>query len=425
MVAVLALEAAVEVSWSHGLTALERICAVWSKYPPVGEMGEDAAEGECPVSMSRREAAVFWVGATLRVRVGGWSGVGWVRGFLYVFWVLGNLSLHCHGIFSSKVDLGVRLSGLSFSLVEMDPDEFFNTSPVPPHLSEASEKVKEFVAKSQKNPLVVITSGGTTVPLERNTVRFIDNFSTGQRGAASAEWFLAQSNYHVIFFTRPQSAQPFARRISGSAGSMQTAFLQSGLRISEDKIEVLDPTGEKRQALQDCLRSSDRLLVVKFESVSDYLHGLRLLSMAVEPKGPLASFFLGAAVSDYFVPPAEMAEHKIDSRAADGLTLTLRNVPKLLGKVREWAPLSFVGGFKLETDLAVLRPKALRSLSTYGLNLVIGNELHTRRHRVTLFLKGGIEEELTVPPDSPEALEPKLAGRFSELHTAFVQSSST
>jgi len=88
MVAVLALEAAVEVSWSHGLTALERICAVWSKYPPVGEMGEDAAEGECPVSMSRREAAVFWVGATLRVRVGGWSGVGWVRGFLYVFWLV-------------------------------------------------------------------------------------------------------------------------------------------------------------------------------------------------------------------------------------------------------------------------------------------------------------------------------------------------
>ena len=35
---------------------------------------------------------------------------------------------------------------------------------------------------------MVITSGGTTVPLEKNTVRFIDNFSTGTRGATSAEY---------------------------------------------------------------------------------------------------------------------------------------------------------------------------------------------------------------------------------------------
>lgn len=31
-------------------------------------------------------------------------------------------------------------------------------------------------------------SGGTTVPLESKTVRFIDNFSVGSRGAASTEY---------------------------------------------------------------------------------------------------------------------------------------------------------------------------------------------------------------------------------------------
>lgn len=35
--------------------------------------------------------------------------------------------------------------------------------------------------------VAVVTCGGTTVPLEHNTVRFLDNFSTGSRGAASAE----------------------------------------------------------------------------------------------------------------------------------------------------------------------------------------------------------------------------------------------
>lgn len=39
-------------------------------------------------------------------------------------------------------------------------------------------------------PLAVVTSGGTTVPLERRCVRYIDNFSKGTRGALSTEQFL-------------------------------------------------------------------------------------------------------------------------------------------------------------------------------------------------------------------------------------------
>lgn len=35
--------------------------------------------------------------------------------------------------------------------------------------------------------VVLVTSGGTSVPLEKNTVRSIENFSTGTRGARSAE----------------------------------------------------------------------------------------------------------------------------------------------------------------------------------------------------------------------------------------------
>lgn len=38
--------------------------------------------------------------------------------------------------------------------------------------------------------VAVVTSGGTTAPLERHCVRFLDNFSQGTRGALSAEQFL-------------------------------------------------------------------------------------------------------------------------------------------------------------------------------------------------------------------------------------------
>ncbi|VAI57934.1 unnamed protein product [Triticum turgidum subsp. durum] len=38
-----------------------------------------------------------------------------------------------------------------------------------------------------RRPTVCVTSGGTTVPLEQRCVRYIDNFSSGHRGAASTE----------------------------------------------------------------------------------------------------------------------------------------------------------------------------------------------------------------------------------------------
>lgn len=57
-------------------------------------------------------------------------------------------------------------------------------------------------------------SGGTTVPLEHNTVRFVDNFSAGTRGAASAEYFL-DNGYAVIFMYRQKSLEPFSRHFTG------------------------------------------------------------------------------------------------------------------------------------------------------------------------------------------------------------------
>ena len=82
----------------------------------------------------------------------------------------------------------------------------------------------EFVQKAveQKKRVVVITSGGTTVPLERHTVRFIDNFSTGARGAVSAEWLLLlrmtsryflKEGYFVIFLYREGTKRPFRSTI--------------------------------------------------------------------------------------------------------------------------------------------------------------------------------------------------------------------
>jgi hypothetical protein len=61
-----------------------------------------------------------------------------------------------------------------------------------------------------KRKVVCVTSGGTIVALEKNMVRFLDNFSGGNRGAASVEIFL-QQGYSVIMLRRKGSAAPFSR----------------------------------------------------------------------------------------------------------------------------------------------------------------------------------------------------------------------
>ena len=100
-------------------------------------------------------------------------------------------------------------------------DRLFQSQLSPPSVDVESERrrLDEFLTFPENAlddqshlKLVLITSGGTTIPLEKNTVRFLDNFSTGSRGASSAEYFL-QKDYLVVFLHRRSSLKPFSRRI--------------------------------------------------------------------------------------------------------------------------------------------------------------------------------------------------------------------
>jgi hypothetical protein len=102
-------------------------------------------------------------------------------------------------------------------------------------------------------------------------------------------------------------------------------------------------------------------------TVSDYLLILQSAALSLAPFRQNACFFLAAAVSDFFVPPQEMQEHKIQSAASkggdDALELRLKHVPKCLPLLRrEWAPHAFVVSFKLETDPDMLMKKALGAI---------------------------------------------------------------
>lgn len=86
------------------------------------------------------------------------------------------------------------------------------------------EKVQQFLKDLPKGkPCVFISSGGTSVPLEKNTVRSLENFSTGTRGARSAEFFL-KVGYSVIFFYREGSICPFSIEMQSNLDLWLTNF---------------------------------------------------------------------------------------------------------------------------------------------------------------------------------------------------------
>ncbi|KAM0849168.1 hypothetical protein ACQ4PT_053901 [Festuca glaucescens] len=98
-----------------------------------------------------------------------------------------------------------------------DPESFFATAPPLRDADAVAARLQEFIARNSNNagggggrPIVCVTSGGTTVPLEQRCVRYIDNFSSGHRGAASTEYFL-KAGYAVIFVHRRGSCQPYCR----------------------------------------------------------------------------------------------------------------------------------------------------------------------------------------------------------------------
>jgi phosphopantothenate-cysteine ligase len=133
-----------------------------------------------------------------------------------------------------------------------------------------------------------------------SSVRFLDNFSAGTRGATSAEYFLSQ-NYAVIFLHRIHSLRPFSRHYSHSLNP----FLDLLTISPSNEIIVRSPDSAKlRPVLEAYNRSQSEgtLLSVDFQTVNEYLWLLRSVSGVMGGLGRRGMFYLAAAVSDFFLP---------------------------------------------------------------------------------------------------------------------------
>ncbi|XP_015590037.1 phosphopantothenate--cysteine ligase [Cephus cinctus] len=263
-------------------------------------------------------------------------------------------------------------------------EEFYTKQKPPSDLLENEHLLNNFAAHHLKenNKVVLVTSGGTTVPLEHNTVRFVDNFSAGTRGSVSAEYFL-ENGYAVIFMYRVKSLEPFSRHFTAQK------FLDM-LDLKEvDGKPSIAVSSEYTNSVAKVLRkykaalANGKLLQISFTTLSDYLWLLRSACQALTILKQQAILYLAAAVSDFYIPSNEMSVHKISSTGPP--TISLHLVPKILEPlVNLWIPEAFVVSFKLETDEKLLIPKARDALKKYKHNLVIGNMLQNRKQEVTI-----------------------------------------
>jgi|TARA_B110000967_G_scaffold34613_1_gene33392 phosphopantothenate-cysteine ligase len=349
---------------------------------------------------------------------------------------------------------------------------FFHEAPAAPGLHEARGETCAFCTHhgytagggyKGHRPVALVTSGGTTAPLERSAVRFIDNFSSGSRGAASAEYLIAQG-YAVVFLHREGSLRPFERSLPTIATeclentkSVGAASSILGVLRIDDKEELVVRTIPSASRLLapvvDAHLTAARdgtLLCLKFTSVFEYLRYLKEVSSVVGTFcGPSAMVYLAAAVSDFYAPWSGLPEHKMQSRdggnaerddtktttdqnkPAGGLTLRLAQTPKMLGHVRRvWAPSSFIVSFKLETDSEILHRKAAASLRVYGAHVVVANEMQKRRDVVwiaslTRLARDGTRSKGTVDeirrPAGERDIEKLIVTELAERHSAFAE----
>ena len=272
---------------------------------------------------------------------------------------------------------------------------------LPPSIDPPAKRPRTTQHAPQLRKIVVVTSGGTTVPLEQRAVRYLDNFSTGVRGAASVEQFL-RLGYAVIHIMREGSCPPFARHLtrlyaSTCMGAL-TVNVMGALHIEPTEGRLcFGPTPASDAIKQQLVAYNEavethRLLTLPFTTLSSYIHTVQQTAALLAPLRHRVLFYSAAAVSDFHCPLSALPTHKLPSTGADRLTLTLSTVPKLLPVWKSVCTDSVCVSFKLETEWAGLREKARRAVEQYGMDVVVCNELSTRYEKVMLVYRGYEEE---------------------------------
>jgi len=135
-------------------------------------------------------------------------------------------------------------------------------------LNSEIENLNNFLLKVEKDSdiskIVLLTSGGTSIKLEKNTVRSIENFSTGKRGALCCEEFL-KKGYNVIFLYRKNSLLPFLHNFNVKDFFEQSEKIDENIFYFKEFYDIY----KKHKSLYDNYK--EKFLLISFYDVEDYI----------------------------------------------------------------------------------------------------------------------------------------------------------
>ena len=194
---------------------------------------------------------------------------------------------------------------------------------------------------------ILITSGGTKVPIDR--VRSITNMSRGTFGSRIADAFFDEG--HAAFATGSELGTPIEKITFFMAKGSKMPTLQSlNAETYEDGYMPIE--------------------FVEYSTFDDYKSGIEELLK----KETYDIIVVAAAVSDYGV--ANYYNGKYRSRE-DDMCIKLVKLPKILPIMRELAPNATICGFKLLVDSTEdeLLDAMKKQISESDVDLVIGNDL--------------------------------------------------
>ena len=221
---------------------------------------------------------------------------------------------------------------------------------------------------------ILITSGGTKVPIDR--VRSITNMSCGTFGSRIADAFF--NDGLKAFRTKNEH---------GTTIEKITFFMAKGSR--KPTFQSLND-----ETYEDGYRPIE---YVEYSTFDDYKSGIEELLR----KETYDVIVVAAAVSDYGV--ANYYNGKYRSRE-DDMCIKLVKLPKILPIMRKLAPESVICGFKLLVDSTddELLDAMKKQIAESDVDLVIGNDLRDIKnddHKLTVMSKHNtMPREYSLPP---------------------------
>ncbi|ANQ06165.1 Phosphopantothenoylcysteine synthetase [Plasmodium coatneyi] len=275
--------------------------------------------------------------------------------------------------------------------------EFFVSELRPNNLDDVLKKIQNELLQEEASQIILITSGGTKVPLEKVPIRHMENFSTGRRGAHMCEYFLKKKK-KVIFLHRKGTFMPFECHL-------KCATRMDNIRLVDGRV-TLNLSQHDHEAVVNDAKSYEQfrknLLCISFESIFDY--GFYLTAICnllnedwrarqvshtttdVKTNGvfPLPHLvILSAAVSDFYIPFAELSNHKINSETNATVSFRMQLAPKFYKLTKKYFPLLNFCMFKLEDDEKTLLSKSNERIPFA--DILVANLLNERYNSVFIF----------------------------------------